>query len=173
MEIIVAGAVGLYIVFFTRPAHPMVANLLSSTVAQIAALAAVIYVGACHSLIVAVVLAVAVVLSSPSREHLVNAPGSAGQNNTITAAASASTSPTKKVGTAATTPSQPAPSSGPVKPATSVKDKSKENFDLPDELASQMNMGSDSIAAAGQDIPAVKPESKGSESFSLMSAAPF
>lgn len=170
MEIIVAGAIGLYIVFFTRPAHPMVANLLSSTVAQIAALAAVIYVGACHSLIVAVVLAVAVVLSSPSREHLENAPGSAGQKNSISAAKKGE-SPVKKEGKEATMPSKPSPSSGPVKPATSVKDK--ENFDLPDELAKQMNMGSDSIAAAGQDIPAVKPESKGSESFSLMSAAPF
>ena len=97
MEIIVAGAIGLYIVFFTRPAHPMVANLLSSTVAQIAALAAVIYVGACHSLIVAVVLAVAVVLSSPSREHLENAPGSAGQKNSISAAKKGE-SPVKKEG---------------------------------------------------------------------------
>lgn len=171
-ELIVAGAIGLYIVFFTRPALPMVAQLLSSTVGQIAALAAVIYVGATQSLIVAVVLALALVLSSPSREHLANAPGSASQMNTVTQAREESAA--KSEGAAAAKPAKPAPAAEPPKPATSTKDKSKEKFSAPsDPMEKKMNMGDDAVAAAGQDIPAIAPEKKGSESFSLMNAAPF
>ena len=70
VEYLVAGALALYVVFMTRPAPALVVNLLSSTVAQVAALAAVIYVGATQSLLVAVVLALAVVMSIPSREHM-------------------------------------------------------------------------------------------------------
>ena len=170
-ELIVAGAIGLYIVFFTRPALPMVAQLLSSTVGQIAALAAVIYVGATQSLIVAVVLALALVLSSPAREHLENAPGSASQTNSITQARQQSAAATE--GKDATKPAKPAPSSAPPAPATSTKDKSKEKFESGDDMEKKMNMGDDAVAAAGQDIPAIAPEKKGSESFSLMNAAPF
>lgn len=155
----------------------MVAQLLSSTVAQIAALAAVIYIGATQSLIVAVVLAVAVVLSAPSREHLANAPSSASQKNTISQAKDAAKeSSMKKEGKAATAPAKPAPSTTPPKPATgatAASSANRENFETPDELGNQMNMGSGDVAAAGQDIPALAPEKKGSESFSLMNAAPF
>lgn len=169
-ELIVAGAVGLYVVFFTRPAPPMVAQLLSSTVGQIAALAAVIYVGATQSLIVAVVLALALVLSSPAREHLENAPGSASQTNTVTQAREESKA--KSEGKDATMPSKPAPSTAPPAPATTTK--TKEKFDVPsDPMEKKMNMGDAAVAAAGQDIPAIAPEKKGSESFSLMNAAPF
>ncbi len=171
-ELIVAGAIGLYIVFFTRPALPMVAQLLSSTVGQIAALAAVIYVGATQSLIVAVVLALALVLSSPAREHLANAPGSASEKNSISKAREESKM--KAEGKGATMPAKPAPSAEPPKPATSTKDKSKkETFEGSDDMEKKMNMGDASVAAAGQDIPAIAPEKKGSESFSLMNAAPF
>jgi len=168
-EFLVAGAIGLYIVFFTRPAPQMIVQLLSSTVAQIAALAAVIYVGATQSLIVAVVLAVALVLSSPSREHLTNSPSDAALNP-ITAAKKEADSPMKKDGKDATMPAKPAPSSAPPKPADAPKDK-KEKFEA-DSLEKGMNMGSDDISAAGQDV-APLPEKKGSESFSLMNAAPF
>jgi hypothetical protein len=169
-EFLVAGAIGLYIVFFTRPAPQMVVQLLSSTVAQIAALAAVIYVGATQSLIVAVILALALVLSAPSREHLASGPADANLNP-ISAAKKEAESAIKKDGKEATMPTKPAPSAAPPKSKDATKDK-KETFEA-DSLEKGMNMGSDDIAAAGQDIPAVKPESKGSESFSLMNAAPF
>jgi hypothetical protein len=69
LQYIVAGFLVLYIVFFTRPAPTAVVNLLASPVAQLAALAVVVYVGACVSLLVAVVAALAVVLSIPVREY--------------------------------------------------------------------------------------------------------
>ena len=70
VEYIVSGVLALYIVFGTRPAHPFVTNLLSSPVAQVAALAAVVWVGATQSLVVAIVAGLALVLSTPSREHM-------------------------------------------------------------------------------------------------------
>jgi membrane protein implicated in regulation of membrane protease activity len=69
LQYIVSGALVLYIVFFTRPAPTAVVNFLASPVAQLAALAIVVYVGASVSLLVAVVAALAVVLSIPSREY--------------------------------------------------------------------------------------------------------
>ena len=69
LQYIVAGFLVLYIVFFTRPAPTAVVNLLASPVAQLAALAVGVYVGACVSLLVAVVAALAVVLSIPVREY--------------------------------------------------------------------------------------------------------
>jgi len=69
LQYIVSGALVLYIVFFTRPAPVGVVNFLASPVAQLAALAVVVYLGACVSLLVAVVAALAVVLSIPVREY--------------------------------------------------------------------------------------------------------
>jgi len=69
LQYIVAGFLVLYIVFFTRPAPAAVVNILASPVAQLAALAVVVYVGASVSLLVAVVAALAVVLSIPNREY--------------------------------------------------------------------------------------------------------
>jgi len=69
LEYGLAGALALYIVFMTRPAPASVVQALSSPVVQVAALAAVIYVGATQSLVVAVVLALAVVMSTPAREY--------------------------------------------------------------------------------------------------------
>lgn len=69
LQYIAAGFFVLYIVFFTRPAPTAVVNLLASPVAQLAALAVVVYVGASVSLLVAVVAALAVVLSIPNREY--------------------------------------------------------------------------------------------------------
>ena len=68
----VAGVIALYIVFMTRPAPPMVVRILASPVAQIAALAAVVYIGAVQSLMIALLLAVAIVLSMPAREYQTN-----------------------------------------------------------------------------------------------------
>ena len=69
LQYIAAGFLVLYIVFFTRPAPAAVVNLLASPVSQLAALAVVVYVGASVSLLVAVVAALAVVLSIPVREY--------------------------------------------------------------------------------------------------------
>lgn len=69
-EYIVSAVLALYVVFATRPAPAVVTSLLSSPVAQILALAAVVYVGATQSVVVAIVAALALVLSTPSREHM-------------------------------------------------------------------------------------------------------
>ena len=68
----IAGALAVYIVFFTRPAPAAVVNMLSNPLAQLAVLGAIVYVGATVSLLVALVAAVAVVLSIPGREFMKN-----------------------------------------------------------------------------------------------------
>jgi hypothetical protein len=69
LQYVVSGALVLYIVFFTRPAPTPVVNFLASPLSQLAALGVVVYLGACVSLLVAVVAALAVVLSIPVREY--------------------------------------------------------------------------------------------------------
>jgi hypothetical protein len=69
LQYILSGALVLYIVFFTRPAPTGIVNFLASPVSQLAALGVVVYLGACVSLLVAVVAALAVVLSIPVREY--------------------------------------------------------------------------------------------------------
>jgi 16S rRNA A1518/A1519 N6-dimethyltransferase RsmA/KsgA/DIM1 with predicted DNA glycosylase/AP lyase activity len=66
----VSAVLAVYVVFFTRPAPAFVVRFLSSPIAQLAVLAAIVYVGASMSLLVALVAAVALVLSIPSREYL-------------------------------------------------------------------------------------------------------
>jgi hypothetical protein len=68
----IAAALAVYIVFFTRPAPAAVVNMLSNPLAQLAVLGAIVYVGATVSLLVALVAAVAVVLSIPGREFMKN-----------------------------------------------------------------------------------------------------
>ena len=68
----IAGALAVYIVFFTRPAPAAVVSMLSNPLAQLAVLGAIVYVGATISLLVALVAAVAVVLSIPGREFMDN-----------------------------------------------------------------------------------------------------
>lgn len=67
-EYVIAGIVALYIVFFTRPAPEMVRALLANPIGQLAALAAITWVGSTQSLLVALLLGVAYVASVPSRE---------------------------------------------------------------------------------------------------------
>lgn len=64
----VVGALAVYVVFFTRPAPLFLVNLLANPLAQLAVLGVVVYVGAKVSLLVALVAAVAVVLTIPARE---------------------------------------------------------------------------------------------------------
>jgi len=70
VQYILAGALAVYIVFFTRPAPSFVVHLLSSPLSQLAVLGLVVFVGAQVSLLVAVVAAIAVVLSIPGREYM-------------------------------------------------------------------------------------------------------
>lgn len=149
-QYLIAGAIGLYIVLMTRPAPAMITNLLSSSVAQIAALALVIYVGATQSLIVAVVLAVAVVMSTPSREYM-----TMDEKKKVDKKAPAkkpAAKPVKDLGKEATKPSKPTPSTAEPKPANAA------------EAAE-----SGEPAAAGQSLA----EGVKKESFSLMNAADF
>ena len=85
-QYIFAGILAIYIVFFTRPAPSVVANMLSSPIAQLAVLGGVVYIGASVSLLVAIVAAIAVVLSMPVREHLVDTPPSASSSDSSTSA---------------------------------------------------------------------------------------
>ena len=149
-QYLIAGAIGLYIVLMTRPAPAMITNLLSSSVAQIGALALVIYVGATQSLIVAVVLAVAVVMSTPSREYM-----TVEEKKKAPAAKKPAAKPMKDLGKEATKPSKPTPSTAEPKPANGPKAAEPAESGEP--------------AAAGQSVA----ESTKKESFSLMNAADF
>ena len=154
LQYIVSGFLVLYIVFFTRPAPTAVSNILASPVAQLAALGAVIYVGASVSLLVAVVAALAVVLSTPVREY-------AGKRDDKTMSKKGKegleedkkeTNPTLD---AAKDLSKMAAVAG-VKKATTNSGDSAEK----------------TVEPAGDKV-ADKKESTGSEKFSLMNAAPF
>jgi hypothetical protein len=159
-EYILAGAIGLYIVFMTRPAPTVVSNMLSSPIAQIVALAGVIYVGACHSLIVAVILALAVVLSAPVREFMTDSEKSkteAVRPDTTTKlakkpAAKVMPSKMKTVGAAATKPAAPGPSAAPPaaanKPKTPEPSDTKPSDNVPDQSAPAPS-GQTLAAAAG------------------------
>jgi hypothetical protein len=160
-QYLIAGAIGLYIVLMTRPAPAMITNLLSSSVAQIAALALVIYVGATQSLIVAVVLAVAVVMSTPSREYMTMEEKNASDKKTVAAkkpAVKAAAKPVKDLGKEATKPTKPTPSTAEPKPATGPKTTEPTESGEP--------------APAGQTVATSAPTT-GSEKFSLMNAADF
>jgi len=159
MEYAVAGALALYVVFFTRPAPYVVTNLLASPVAQVAALAAVIYVGAKQSLLVAVVLALALVMSMPSREHL-ETKASADKKEAKKPASS-------KV--AAKPATKPAPK--PAKPAA-PKPTDKKKFDNAFSGEKDSTNVEEEPAPGANDV-ATSTDAKGSEKFSLMNAAPF
>lgn len=149
VEYLVAGALALYVVFLTRPAPALVVNLLSSTVAQVAALAAVIYVGATQSLLVAVVLALAVVMSIPSREHM-----TAAEKKKLDKKPAAA--PPKKA---------PVAPKKPVAAAPANKEMFEHDKTVPEEPAP----GGSAIASAAS----AEPTGNGSEKFTLQNAAPF
>jgi outer membrane biosynthesis protein TonB len=157
-QYLIAGAIGLYIVLMTRPAPAMITNLLSSSVAQIAALALVIYVGATQSLIVAVILAVAVVMSTPSREYMTVEEKKVldkKEPETKKPVKKTTTKPVKDLGKEATKPAKPTPSTAEPKPANVAK------------VAEP--------AEHGEPAPAGHTAAEGTkkESFSLMNAADF
>jgi hypothetical protein len=150
VEYAVAGALALYVVFFTRPAPYVVTSLLASPVAQVAALALVIYVGAKQSMVVAVVLALALVMSMPAREHATNMEKDAADA-------------LKK---AADAPAKPAP-----KPAAS-KAKKADTSSVGAKPGPKADAKPAEPAPGANDV-ATSTDAKGSEKFSLMNAAPF
>ena len=154
LQYIVSGALVLYIVFFTRPAPTPVVNVLASPLAQLAALGLVVYLGACVSLLVAVVAALAVVLSIPVREY-------AGKKDDRTMKKKKEHLEEDKkkenpTASAALDLSKMAAAAG-TKKATAVSGDSKDKDPEP----------------AGDKAAPAEMATKGSEKFSLMNAAPF
>jgi hypothetical protein len=137
----VTAALAVYIVFFTRPAPLPLVNLLSNPLAQLAVLGAVVYIGAKVSLIVALVAAVAVVLTIPAREFF-GAKKKKEKMDTKKSLESALEIPM-------------------VSKALSAVDK---------KVDEKRSKGEPTPAA---DMIEAKTESKGSENFSLQSAAAF
>ena len=161
LQYIVAGFFVLYIVFFTRPAPTAVVNLLASPVAQLAALSVVVYVGACVSLLVAVVAALAVVLSIPNREY-------AGKDDDKTMKKPSEKEKKKgKEGLDEDRKEKSPLASGVaglsrIAASTAAKKKTADSGDSADK----------DPEAAG-DKAVAKVETKGSETFCLQNAAPF
>ena len=168
VEYLVAGGLALYVVFLTRPAPYVVTNLLASPVVQVAALALVIYVGAKLSMLVAVVLALALVLSMPSREHM-----TASEKNKLDSKEKdakkkngASKNGASKNGASKLDSSKPPSAPAPAAPA--APKPSSSNLD-----AVMNGMNGEKEPAPGANDVATSTDAKGSEKFSLMNAAPF
>lgn len=155
LQYIVSGFLVLYIVFFTRPAPTAVSNILASPVAQLAALGAVIYVGASVSLLVAVVAALAVVLSTPVREY-------AGKRDDKTMS--------KKKGKEGL--EEDKKETNPTLDAAKDLSKMAAVAGVKKATTNSGDSAEKTVEPAGDKV-ADKKESTGSEKFSLMNAAPF
>ena len=193
-QYILAGALAVYIVFFTRPAPSAVVHLLSSPLSQLAVLGLVVFVGAQVSLLVAVVAAIAVVLSIPGREYM-DVPASGETKDAVKNIASAidsvkgiehavggrkkpskkrpkSRSRSRKHTHAHSHPhkghSPKAHHGGKRSPKADKKPK-KETFDVMGEEYFD-SMGPE---PAGNLVAPMGGEAKGSENFSLLDSSPF
>jgi hypothetical protein len=155
LQYIVSGFLVLYIVFFTRPAPTAVSNILASPVAQLAALGVVIYVGASVSLLVAVVAALAVVLSTPVREY-------AGKRDDKTMS--------KKNGKEGL--EEDKKEANPTLDAAKDLSKMAAMAGTKKATTKSGDSAEKTVEPAGDKV-ADKKESTGSEKFSLMNAAPF
>jgi len=184
-QYILAGALAVYIVFFTRPAPSAVVHLLSSPLSQLAVLGLVVFVGAQVSLLVAVVAAIAVVLSIPGREYL-DVPPSGETKDAVKNIASAIDSvkgiegtigddkkKDKKEKLTPTKKDEPKPHHGakhdPKHEEKPHKKHKKEPFDV---------MGTEYFDAMGPEpagnlVAPIGGEAKGSENFSLLDSSPF
>jgi hypothetical protein len=161
LQYIVSGALVLYIVFFTRPAPTAVVNFLASPVSQLAALAVVVYLGACVSLLVAVVAALAVVLSIPVREY-------AGKRDDKTMSKRVD----KKKEREHLEEDKKDEKKNPTLDAAKDLSKLAAAAGSKTATASSGDKADKDPEAAG-DKGVAKFETKGSETFSLMNAAPF
>jgi hypothetical protein len=159
LQYIVAGFFVLYIVFFTRPAPTAVVNLLASPVSQLAALAVVVYVGASVSLLVAVVAALAVVLSIPNREY-------AGHEDDKTMTKK------EKMKVKEGVDEDKKKDKNPVTGGVADLSKLAMSEGIKKKTADSGDSADKDPEAAG-DKAVAKIETKGSESFCLQNAAPF
>lgn len=161
-QFIIAGILVLYIVFATRPAPRVVAGLLASPVAQLVALAGVVYIGSSVSLLVAVLAALAIVLSIPAREYkdknepIPDAVKKTDADTVTTAEAKDAVQSLMKTATKAAPP-PPAPL------PTGSKSEKK----------STKKGGSDADPEAAADKVVSSEGGSGSEKFTLRNAAPF
>jgi membrane protein implicated in regulation of membrane protease activity len=158
LQYIVAGFLVLYIVFFTRPAPDAVVNLLASPVSQLAALAVVVYVGASVSLLVAVVAALAVVLSIPVREY-------AGKRDDKTM--------TKKEKKKKEHLEEDKKTENPTLDAAKDLSKLAAAAGAKKKTATSGDSAEKDPEPAGDKVAHAEIATKGSEKFSLMNAAPF
>jgi membrane protein implicated in regulation of membrane protease activity len=162
-QFIVAGILVLYIVFATRPAPHAISTLLASPIAQLAALAGVVYLGSSVSLLVAVLAALAVVLSIPAREYFKEKD--------------------EKIPEAAKKTDKDTESTAEVKDAVQSLIKTAGKKDVPppaplptgskSEKKSEKKGGSDKEPEAAADKVVSSEGGSGSEKFSLRDAAPF
>jgi hypothetical protein len=183
-QYILAGALAVYIVFFTRPAPSAVVNLLSSPLSQLAVLGLVVFIGAQVSLLVAVVAAIAVVLSIPGREYM-DVPPSGATKDAVKNIASAIDSvkgiegtvgddkkkkdEEKKEKMTETKKDDPKPHHGAKREPEADKKAKKETFDV---------MGGEYFSSMGPEpagdlVSPMGGEAKGSENFSLLDSSPF
>ena len=129
----ITAALAVYIVFFTRPAPLPLVNLLSNPLAQLAVLGAVVYIGAKVSLLVALVAAVAVVLTIPAREFF----GAKKEEKKDTKKSALDipmvSKALEKAKTAAAVPAEPEAAGGKIEAKT--ESKGSENFSLQDAAA--------------------------------------
>jgi len=162
-QFIVAGILVLYIVFATRPAPRVITSLLASPVAQLAALAGVVYLGSSVSLLVAVLAALAIVLSIPAREYkddnekIPDAIKKAGIDSATVSDAKDALQSLMKTAGKKDTPSPPAPL-----PTGSKSEKKSEKKGQ-----------SEKEPEAAADKVTSSEGGSGSEKFTLRDAAPF
>jgi len=150
VQFITAGILVLYIVFSTRPAPVAVTTLLASPIAQLVALGLVVYIGSSVSLLVAVLAALAIVLSIPAREY-------AGKEDDKTM------KPSENIDTLKKKDSKKAPPAP--KPTGSKSEKKSDEIGKKDADKIEPEAAADKVVSTEGG--------KGSEKFSLMNAAPF
>lgn len=148
-QFIVAGILVLYIVFATRPAPRVISSLLASPVAQLAALAGVVYIGSSISLLIAVLAALAVVLSIPAREYFKDTASTADAKDAL-----------ESLIKTASKDAPPPPAPLPTGSKSEKKSEKKEDF-----------KGKEPDAAADKVVSSEG--GSGSEKFTLRDAAPF
>jgi hypothetical protein len=131
----ITAALAVYIVFFTRPAPLPLVNLLSNPLAQLAVLGAVVYIGAKVSLLVALVAAVAVVLTIPAREFFGDKKSKDKKEGMDTKKAAALDIPmvSKALEKAKAAPAEPEAAGGKIEAKT--ESKGSEKFSLQDAAA--------------------------------------
>ena len=161
-QFIVSGILVLYIVFATRPAPHVISSLLASPVAQLAALAGVVYLGSSVSLLVAVLAALAIVLSIPAREYMedkAKIPDAVKKTDKDTASTADAKDALQSLIKTASKDVPPPPAPLP----TGSKSEKK----------SEKKGASDKEPEAGADKVVSSEGGSGSEKFTLRDAAPF